>query len=507
MLKQEEQTRKKFNTLKKYYDETWDPKYHTLHVGFFGNEAKTLFKAYEDATLNLIKKLNETSKITKGSIVLDIGCGTGRTLIYICEKYGCKGVGVDISDEMIKDAKKYLTEVNKNLKNKKLNIKFIRGSGSKLLNIFKKGEKFTHIISEDAIFLVVNKKSLFKNLYRLLIPGGALAIADFLSERPKKELTEKEENLIYKLVNWTEGLSFDIYQDILKSVGFQNIQAEKRDNDMIKTYSILAKNLRKYVGSEDKTYKELQDRYENIVSAVKTGKMSWGLFFAKKPRKKQVLLAGTNKKSIGRFIAKTLHNKLGWEVWLYGLHTKTIDKKYWHERKCDISSEKEIEKILSEIPDLDLAIMLADTGTGHYALEELTEKGIKGCINAKLVGTLLLNKALMKKYLNRNKPIKLVWCAGSPSRKPKHLIIYSMVNSGLAAYIDEINEHYKDVFEAYYIPTTLISPSTIGDDYICKYGEKTKKIAEHPQTILDKVLMIINDKIPPGMVETQKETL
>jgi cyclopropane fatty-acyl-phospholipid synthase-like methyltransferase len=360
MLKQEEQTRKKFNTLKKYYDETWDPKYHTLHVGFFGNEAKALSKAYEDAALNLIKKLNETSKITKSSIVLDIGCGTGRTLIYICEKYGCKGVGVDISDEMIKDAKKYLTEVNKNLKNKKLNIKFIRGSGSKLLNIFKKGEKFTHIISEDAIFLVVNKKSLFKNLYRLLIPGGALAIADFLSERPKKELTEKEENLIYKLVNWTEGLSFDMYQDILESVGFQNIQAEKRDDDMIKTYSILAKNLEKYVGSKDKTYRELQGRYENIVSAVKTGKMGWGLFFAKKPRRKQALLAGTNKKSIGRFIGNELY-KNGWEIWLYGLHAKKIDKKLWHERNCDISFEKNILKLLDEIPDLDLVMFLADT--------------------------------------------------------------------------------------------------------------------------------------------------
>ena len=32
---QERETRNKFNTLKEYYDETWDLSDHTLHVGLF----------------------------------------------------------------------------------------------------------------------------------------------------------------------------------------------------------------------------------------------------------------------------------------------------------------------------------------------------------------------------------------------------------------------------------------------------------------------------------------
>ena len=106
--------------------------------------------------------------------------------------------------------------------------------------------------------------------------------------------------------------------------------------------------------------------------------------------------------------------------------------------------------------------------------------------------------------------MKLIWLAGKPFSKPKNLIMYTIINSGLAAYIDDINAHYKNTFQAYYIPTTLISPSTLGDDYIeymRKRGEKIKHIAEHPRTILEKVLLILNDKVSPGMLKNDKKIL
>lgn len=506
MLKEEKQTRQKFNFLKKYYDETWDPKKQTLHVGIFNDEKQNLFQSYQNATNYLINGLNEISELNENSNILDVGCGTGRTLIAICEKYKCKGIGIDISDAQIKAAKDFLTKKNSK-KSNKIKISFIRGSGSELDKIFRKDEQFTHIISQDAIFLVVNKKSLFENLHKLLVPGGAIAIADFLSEKSANEFTKTEKKLIYKLVNWNEGLSFISYQDILKAIGFVEIKSEQRNGDMIKTYSVLSDNLKKYLEKDDKTYKELYERYENIASAVKTEKMGWGIFFAKKQPIKRVLLAGTKEKSIGRFIGNELQ-KNGWEIWLYGLHAKKIDKKLWHERSCDISSEKNIKKLLNEIPDLDLVMFLADTAPKGI-LEEISEKKIKDGIDSKLVGTVLLNKALFR-YSIRKQPMKLVWLAGKPFSKPKNLIMYTMINSGLAAYIDDINTHYKNIFQAYYIPTTLISPSTLGDDYIeymRQKGENIKHTAENPKTILEKVLLILDDKVSPGMLKTDKEIL
>ncbi|MEK9130485.1 MAG: NAD-dependent epimerase/dehydratase family protein, partial [Patescibacteria group bacterium] len=86
---------------------------------------------------------------------------------------------------------------------------------------------------------------------------------------------------------------------------------------------------------------------------------------------KAALIAGTKEKSIGRFVADFLH-KNGWEIWLYSRHAEKIDKSHWHERKCDIFSEKSIEELLDEIQDIDLVMMLADTG-GHGVLENLSE--------------------------------------------------------------------------------------------------------------------------------------
>jgi len=45
-------------------------------------------------------------KISEGKTVLDVGCGYGRTACYLAKKYGCKVVGIDISETMIEEARK-----------------------------------------------------------------------------------------------------------------------------------------------------------------------------------------------------------------------------------------------------------------------------------------------------------------------------------------------------------------------------------------------------------------
>jgi cyclopropane fatty-acyl-phospholipid synthase-like methyltransferase/short-subunit dehydrogenase len=508
MLKQEKTTREKFNYLKKYYDGTWDKKGHTLHVGLFKSSRDSLEKSYQQATDYLIKNASSVVPITKTSTILDIGCGTGRTIVQICLKYNCHGVGLDLSDEQIKDAKSYLNQINLYRSKKKLskvNVKFIRASGSDLDKTLNKNQQFTHIISQDAILLVTNKKRLFQNIYKFLAPGGVFAVVDFLSESTTNKRTESEENLIYKLVNWNKSLSFSTYNKIIEKVGLKIIKSEQRNTDMIQTYKKLAKKMESYTHNKDTTYTELKNRYQEIVSSVKSGKMGWGMFIAQKPPRKIALIAGTKPKSIGRFLAKYLYS-MDWEIWLYSRHATKINKPYWHERKCDISKEKSVKKLLSEITDLDLVMMLADTG-GEGSLEELSEDTVKGFINAKLVGTVLLNRLIALKFPKREKPIKTVWCAGKLSKKSKDLILYGMINSGLASYVEALNDNYEKIFEAYYLPTGLISPSTLGNKYIRKVGPSLKKIAQSPEIIVSTVKQILENKINPGMINTTKKLL
>lgn len=500
MLKKEMVTRKKFNYLKNYYDKTWDPSGHTLHVGIFNSPKNTLVEAYQNATDYLISKINKLSAFNKNSVILDVGCGTGRTLIETCAKYNCRGVGIDISDEQIKDAKAYLADLNK-VSKKKINCKFICGSASEIDAHIKGKEKFSHIISQDALLLIINKKRCFEGLYKLLKYNGIFAVTDFLSESEIKE--KNEDRLVKKFVNWDKSLSFDDYIRILNETSFHMVHSELRNQDMIKTYQLLAEKMKPFIKT-DNTYQDLCNRYNGIVKAIKKDQMGWGIFVAQKIRK-QTLIAGTKRKSIGRFLATALH-KMGWEIWLYSRSAKKIDRLYWHERKCDISSEQNIKKLLDEISDIELAMMLADTG-GHGSLKELTENGIKKFVDAKLIGSLLLSKALAIKYVSRKKPIKLIWCAGKQSKKSKNLIAYCMVNAGLASHVDALNDHYKNAFEAYYLPTGLISPSTKGDEYIHQMGPELKNIAEHPRVIANTIKNVLESKIPVGMIHTTKKIL
>lgn len=508
MSENEKTTREKFNFLKKYYDETWDEKSHTLHVGLFQNDQDSLDDSYRHATDHLINNASEVVPITKKSIILDVGCGTGRTLVDVCLQYSCRGVGIDLSDEQIKDAQNHLNKINQERLLQglpKIRAKFIRASGSNLDKTFKEDNQFTHIISQDAILLITNKGSLFRNIHRLLVPGGIFAVADFLSESVPEERTESEENLIYKLVNWSEGLSFEAYEKILETSGLLVVKSERRDRDMINTYSKLAQKIGQRIADGDKTYTELKERYESIVSAAKSGKMGWGFFFARKSQK-TALIAGTKEKSIGRFLAKHLH-EIGYEIWLYGRGAKKIDKSCWHERKCDISSEKSVKKLLDEIKDLDLVMMLADGGNAHVQLEELSEGDVKQFIDAKLVGSILLNKHIVLKFSSRELPLKIIWCAGKIAKKPKNLILYAMINSGLASYVDELNSHYSNMLSAYYLPTGVISPSTRGDDFIKISGPEIGKMAQSPQVVVDVVQKIINNDIAPGMIDISKGIL
>ena len=50
--------------------------------------------------LKATRELIELCHINKGKYVLDVGCGVGITPCYLAKRYGCRVVGVDISERM-----------------------------------------------------------------------------------------------------------------------------------------------------------------------------------------------------------------------------------------------------------------------------------------------------------------------------------------------------------------------------------------------------------------------
>ena len=52
----------------------------------------------------VVEKMLEMAKVKKDDLVFDLGCGDGRIVVTAAKKYGCKGVGIDIDPDRIKDS-------------------------------------------------------------------------------------------------------------------------------------------------------------------------------------------------------------------------------------------------------------------------------------------------------------------------------------------------------------------------------------------------------------------
>ncbi len=74
----------------------------------------------------VVEKMLEMAGVTKDDLVYDLGCGDGRMVIVAAEKYGAKGVGIDIDPKRIEESNR-----NAKLAGVGRRVKFIEGDAAK----------------------------------------------------------------------------------------------------------------------------------------------------------------------------------------------------------------------------------------------------------------------------------------------------------------------------------------------------------------------------------------
>ncbi len=60
---------------------------------------------YEPSDPEVVAAMLKLANVHKGDVVYDLGCGDGRIVIAAAEKFGARGVGIDIDPERIKEAR------------------------------------------------------------------------------------------------------------------------------------------------------------------------------------------------------------------------------------------------------------------------------------------------------------------------------------------------------------------------------------------------------------------
>lgn len=129
----------------------------------------------------------------EGTTVLDMGCGTGRDCFLISQLVGEKGrvIGVDMTEEQIALAEKHLGHHTSLFGYARPNIDFRRGYMEDLASLDIADNSVDVVVSNCVFNLSPDKASLYKEVWRVLRPGGELYFSDvFADRRLPKELAQ-----------------------------------------------------------------------------------------------------------------------------------------------------------------------------------------------------------------------------------------------------------------------------------------------------------------------------
>ena len=151
-------------------------------------------------------------QIREGETVLDLGSGGGVDVFRASKLVGEKGkvIGLDATPEMIfrarETAKKYGYR----------NVEFRLGE---IEHMPIESNTVDWVISNCVLNLVPNKESAFKEIYRVLKPGGKISVSDMVATREDRKRIEADE--------WaaciTGAITVDEYRSILEKSGFKDI--------------------------------------------------------------------------------------------------------------------------------------------------------------------------------------------------------------------------------------------------------------------------------------------
>ena len=164
--------------------------------------------------LKATRELIELCHINKDKYVLVVGCGVGITPCYLAERYGCRVVGVDLSERMIDRSKERAKREGVEDR-----VEFRVADAQKLPF---EDALFDAVISESVNAFIEDKQGAVSEYVRVIKPGGYVGLNECTwIKEPPPELAEYLSRIM--------GAEFPIYnngwKELLEGAGLREMVA------------------------------------------------------------------------------------------------------------------------------------------------------------------------------------------------------------------------------------------------------------------------------------------
>lgn len=184
------------------------------------SEDYSKLKGYNpDADLGLGCGLpTEFALIKEGDTVVDLGSGAGNDAFVARAITGDKGkvIGIDFTDEMIQKSRENAEKLGFN------NVEFRQGDIEKMPVTANKADV---IISNCVLNLVPDKEKAFKEIFRVLKPGGHFSVSDIVATGELPKSIKSGAELYAGCVSG--AIIKEEYLGIIKDTGFVNLNVQK----------------------------------------------------------------------------------------------------------------------------------------------------------------------------------------------------------------------------------------------------------------------------------------
>jgi ubiquinone/menaquinone biosynthesis C-methylase UbiE len=221
--------------------------------------------------------LAERAGIGKGTRVVDFCSGLGGPSRYFAHRYGADVIGIELTPARVKGAQQLTRLVG--LQN---SVRVVEGN---VMQVPLPDTSADAVISQEALLHVPDKERALAEAYRILKPGGRIALTDWIAHRP---LSDADRELMWQGMAVADLYGLQTYADLIRRAGFSVNSVDDLTADwgvILKQRLAMYRKLREeaQAAGTPAGHDAFYESYVRFVDLVNDAALGGGRFAGRKP--------------------------------------------------------------------------------------------------------------------------------------------------------------------------------------------------------------------------------